>query len=57
MSTRHILIMFACCLIPLIVLSAVFFFKIPVKDRRVGRNVFIMSLITFAHDEVYDARP
>ena len=31
MSKKHILIMLACCLVPLVALAALFLFKIPVS--------------------------
>ena len=32
MSKKHVLIMLACCLIPLVALAAIFVFKIPVTS-------------------------
>lgn len=61
MSKKHILIMVACCLIPLVALTAIFLFKIPVSTVVLAglallcplSHLFMMKYMGHEHEEVH----
>jgi hypothetical protein len=44
MGKKHILIMLACCLVPLVALAAIFLFKVPVNTVVIGGMVLLCPL-------------
>ena len=61
MSKKHILIILACCLVPLVALAAVFLLKIPVSTVVLAglallcplSHLFMLIFMDHEHEETY----
>jgi len=65
MHKKHILIMLACCLVPLVALGAIFLFKIPVGTAALAglallcplSHLLMMKFMDHEHEEAHHHIP